>query len=141
MFESIGKKIMSLAKIVAWIGIIASVVIGTVQISVDETFIFSGIIVILMGSLVSWLSSFLLYGFGKLIDNTDILVAASIGKNGIVQKKSISQQGQKKDQVSKVVEKDEDLFDEALLKLEDLREKGEITEEQYQDMVYQHYFK
>ena len=87
MFESIGKKIMSLAKIVAWIGIIASVVIGTVQISVDETYIFSGIIVILMGSLVSWLSSFLLYGFGKLIDNTDILVAASIGKNGIVQKK------------------------------------------------------
>ena len=141
MFESIGKKIMSLAKIVAWIGIIASVVIGTVQISVDETYIFSGIIVILMGSLVSWLSSFLLYGFGKLIDNTDILVAAFIGKNGIVQKKSIGQQGQKKDQVSKVVEKDEALVDEALLKLEDLREKGEITEEQYQDMVYQYYFK
>ena len=40
----------------------------------DEDLEFLGFVVMVIGSLVSWVSSFTLYGFGQLIENTDQLV-------------------------------------------------------------------
>lgn len=82
MFNNIGRKIKVLASIIAWIGIIASIIVGVnfiVQ-STDDIFadipytlITLGIGIMIVGSLLSWLSSFLLYGFGELIENSAII--------------------------------------------------------------------
>ena len=75
MFENIGKKIKGLASVVTWLGVLMSFVIGIIIFnSVDSGFL--AFVIILGGSLISWISSFFLYGFGQLIDNSDKLVRA-----------------------------------------------------------------
>ena len=98
MFSNIGKKIKTLAKIICWLGIIASVIyaitIWSAGSQVRETVTWSsssyyngmpiyetgrsaapstflpGLIVLVIGCLLSWAGSFCLYGFGELIDRT-----------------------------------------------------------------------
>ena len=77
MFDNIGSKIKSLAQIVCWLGIIVSAVSGlAIMISNEET-VFVGLLIILLGSIGSWIGSFVLYGFGQLIENSDTLVEIS----------------------------------------------------------------
>ena len=72
MFSNIGGKIKGLAVAICVLGIIASVISGIYLISLHESFILSGIITIVVGVLVSWLSVFTLYGFGELIENSQL---------------------------------------------------------------------
>ena len=94
MFSNIGRKIRVLAKVFCWLGIIGSVIIGVLMISGSSYFTaisgnlgddaaafaagslgaFGGIVFIIVGSLLSWISSFALYGFGELVDNSSKLV-------------------------------------------------------------------
>lgn len=73
MFNNIGGKIKTLAKFVAWIGIIGSIIGGIALIATDDAFIATGIIVLLGGSLLSWIGSFFTYGFGELIERTCLI--------------------------------------------------------------------
>ena len=75
MFDNIGGKIKTLAKVVCWIGIVASVILGLLSMNVITALLIMGI-----GSLSSWIGSFMTYGFGQLIENTDILVKQSQGE-------------------------------------------------------------
>lgn len=79
MFNNMGRKIKVLAKILCWIGIIASAVFGFLfGTKDDETLsLIIGIAIIIFGTLFSWIGSFLLYGFGQLVENSDILVQNS----------------------------------------------------------------
>jgi len=89
MFNNIGGKIKGLAKFLCWLGIILSVIIGVIMIiaaasSRSYTFdsygekitlstggsIVAGILVIVFGSLASWIGSFFMYGFGELVENS-----------------------------------------------------------------------
>ena len=83
MFTNIGGKIKALAKVVCWIGIILSVIFGIISIvtgnemsnsrysSVDGSgMVTSGWTMLILGPLLSWVGSFVLYGFGELIDRT-----------------------------------------------------------------------
>lgn len=76
-FNNIGRKIKILAKTITGIGITASVIYGIVVVwqSNSPIFIIQGLLTMIVGSLISWLSSVTLYGFGQLIENTDILVS------------------------------------------------------------------
>lgn len=74
MFDNIGSKIKTVAKVVCWIGIIASIIIGFVLMVQDDDTAFAGILTMILGSLGSWIGSFMTYGFGQLIENSDILV-------------------------------------------------------------------
>ena len=90
MFSNIGRKIKMTAKVFCWIGIIASVVGGIGMIAAGFTgllpqasavaTILSGIGTALLGSLLSWVGSFMMVGFGELVENTAI-IAASMGKS------------------------------------------------------------
>ena len=73
MFDNIGGKIKTLAQVICWIGIACSVVFGIAVVANEYTRLL-GIAIIVLGPLLSWVSSFLLYGFGQLIENTDMLV-------------------------------------------------------------------
>jgi len=94
MFSNIGEKIKKLAAIICWIGIICSLILGIVvvvapnsinynynyRVNVNGTTVASsnnvaaqvvtGVILFVIGSLASWIGSFLLYGFGELVSNS-----------------------------------------------------------------------
>ena len=71
MFSNIGGKIKTLATVVTWFGLIASFLVGICMLFVETI---SGFIIMIVGGLLSWIGSFTLYGFGQLIENTDIIV-------------------------------------------------------------------
>ena len=79
MFDNIGNRIKVLAVILTLLGIVASFIVGTVFLDFeyveDKTLrIIIRLFIIVGGSFLPWVSSFLLYGFGQLIENTDKLV-------------------------------------------------------------------
>ena len=77
MFTNIGHKIKILAQILCWGGIIISVGIGISLFDVSEL---TGCIVLLAGPCISWPSSFFMYGFGQLVENSDIIADHLIAK-------------------------------------------------------------
>ena len=87
MFNNIGRKIKTFAKVMCWIGIIASVVAGLAMIAgsfssyAPAAGIVTGILTAVLGSLFSWVGSFVMVGFGELVENT-AEIAANTRKNG-----------------------------------------------------------
>lgn len=79
MFDNIGGKIKGVAAAFTWIGIALSSLTGLVVMFSNEDTPLPGLLIIIIGCLASWLSSLTLYGFGQLIENSDILVEQ--GKN------------------------------------------------------------
>ena len=105
MFNNIGAKIKGLAKVLTWLGIIVSVIAGFTVIfsgnllsgvlgslnsyggynsygynaprGVSGGMVAAGIAVMVFGSLFAWIGSFLLYGFGHLIENSDKIASRS----------------------------------------------------------------
>ena len=90
MFSNIGRKIKITAKVFCWIGIIISVAGGVGMIVAGFSgmlpqagsivTILGGIGTALLGSLLSWVGSFLMVGFGELVENS-AEIAASTRKN------------------------------------------------------------
>lgn len=76
MFENIGGKIKTLAKVLCWVGIIVSIILAIIMFisagdaSYSEEGLYRGLGFgfLLVAPLLSWISSFLLYGFGELIE-------------------------------------------------------------------------
>lgn len=73
MFQNIGGKIKGLAKVAFCIGAIASVILGLFLLISGEGIIgdvcfIIGPVFLILGPILSWLSSFVLYGFGELVD-------------------------------------------------------------------------
>ena len=71
MFTNIGGKIKTTAAVCCWIVIIASVISGIAMMFNDVPG--AGLLTIIVGPLVGWLSSFMLYGFGELVENSCIM--------------------------------------------------------------------
>ena len=71
MYSNIGKKIMTLAVIIAVIMMLASFGFGIYLLTEDRTA--EGALTMVFGPIVSWISGFFLYGFGRLIDNSDYI--------------------------------------------------------------------
>lgn len=91
MFDNIGGKIKGLAKTVCWIGIGISVFTGFIFVIIgaensygpfDNVLAPLGWFIMIGGSFLSWIGSFLLYGFGQLIENSDKLVELNGGTTG-----------------------------------------------------------
>ena len=98
MFNNIGIKIKTLAKVLAVLGIVGSILLGLIIIIAGSSFSFEtptgetinasspaiavvlGLCVMIFGSLSSWISNFILYGFGQLVENTDKMVEAKSTK-------------------------------------------------------------
>ena len=77
MFENIGEKIKTLALVTTWVGIITSILSGFILLIGGAV---EGLLIMILGSLGSWIGSFVLYGFGQLITNTDAIAAAAANK-------------------------------------------------------------
>lgn len=119
MYENIGKKIKVLAQVVAWIGIIASVIAGICFIIVGGYYgggamILAGFAVMIVGAFFSWISAFFTYGFGELVDNSAIIA----GK-------------QKADASEAYRAPVQETVDPRRQALDKMRREGLITEEEY----------
>lgn len=76
MFTNLGGKLMMMAKILCWLGIVASVIAGIVMLATSRGnagMIVGGILVIVIGSLVSWIGSWAMYGLGEVVKEAEQL--------------------------------------------------------------------
>ena len=68
MYDNIEKKIKGLAKVLFIAGILASILLGIIFIATDMLIL--GLVLIFVGLPLSLISSWLIYGFGELIERT-----------------------------------------------------------------------
>lgn len=71
MFDNIGSKIKTAAEIIAVAGIVISVLLGITMI-LSANFL-GGAVTAVVGSLLSWVGSFALYGLGRLVENSEVI--------------------------------------------------------------------
>lgn len=80
MYDKIGKKLMTLAKYICFSGIAASA-LAAIMIWVDDTKpepdFLSGLVVLVTGSLASWVGSWLTYAVGQMTDDIHTIRAGS----------------------------------------------------------------
>ena len=96
MFDNIGRKIKGLASAVTWIGIILSIISGISMLSSSGGLLaIPAILVMALGSLFSWLASLTLYGFGQLIENSDI-IAEEYNRKNEKHEKAVAKSNEKK---------------------------------------------
>ena len=76
MFDNVGSKIKGVSKFFCWIGIICSVLLGSVLVAAGinmpnggATSII-GIVVMIVGSFMSWVGSLITYGIGEMVHNS-----------------------------------------------------------------------
>ncbi len=69
MFRNIGGKIKTLAALIAILGIAASVIVGIVLMISTKKLVGIGFLVMLLGALVSWISSWGLFALGENTEN------------------------------------------------------------------------
>ncbi len=74
MYKNIGGKIKKRSQLIAIVEIIAVVIIGiNLMSSLGAVGIIVGLCIIIVGCLVAWLSSWLLYGFGEIIEKVCLI--------------------------------------------------------------------
>lgn len=66
MFDKIGEKLKAVATVVCFIGIIGFIALGCILISQEQAVI--GVVIMVLGSVLSWVASLGMYGFGELIE-------------------------------------------------------------------------
>ena len=118
MFDNIGKKIKTLAKVTAIVGIVCSFVTGLFMIMnyyFHEELLLEGILVIVLGSLGSWIGCFVLYGYGEKVDKICEIERHVRGVSP----------------AAKEEDKSDKKYDEALAKLDNLYIRNVITHEDY----------
>lgn len=85
MFNNIGRKIKGLATFLTIVGIVASFITGFVIIGASKgqgPSVLIGLLVMALGSVLSWVSSFLLYGFGQLVESAQNIERELTGESG-----------------------------------------------------------
>lgn len=68
MFDRIGEKIKSVAKVIFWFGVVVGLIVAYFIGEAGHSYV--AIFVFLVSFLISWLGTYLLYGFGELVDNS-----------------------------------------------------------------------
>lgn len=72
-YNNIGGKIKGLAKFLFGIQVITIVIGGLILVAQGNDSFVTGLLIILFGPIIAWISSWFLYGFGQLIENSDII--------------------------------------------------------------------
>lgn len=116
LYGNIGRKIKTLAFVWAIIQAVGAFIAGIVLMADDEDLIPVGLLIALLGPVVAWIMTWLLYGFGDLIEKTGEIARNTRG--GMVK----SEAQAKIDQ-------------ERINKFEVLRAQGLISEEEYRQAM------
>lgn len=93
MYENIGMKIKNLSKLIFGLETALAIIIALIYLFGDGRAIFIGLLILIIGPIVAWLSSLVLYGFGELIDKT-----SEVAKNTRYFKKMLSSTEEEKEE-------------------------------------------
>lgn len=116
MKNETGEKIKGLARTIFIVEIIFAIIAGIALMVSKENLIIIGLLVLFGGCLIAWVSFWLLYGFGEIID-----------KLYYIEKNTCVGEHKSKAQSNVVYER--------IDKIEKLRSQGLITEEEYQQVI------
>lgn len=116
MYNNIGGKIKGLAVAAFIFNLIVPIIACIAISSIDDEFIPIGIIVLIVGFFFAWVSTWLLYGYGELIEKT---CAIERNTRGSLPK-------------SEIQAKNDNLREN---KINELRAKGLITVSEYEKMI------
>ena len=101
MYDNIGGKIKNWAVWIFVVEAIAAVIGGIALIANNNGLV--GFLTVVLGPIAAWVSSWLLYGFGQLIENSDIIAAEYSRKNEkhekVIAKNNEKKQVQRKKQI------------------------------------------
>lgn len=75
MYDNVGNKLKTISVLFMVLGVLLSIVTGIILIVISNSFMLYGVIIIIIGPILSWIGSLVLYGFGQLVENSDILVS------------------------------------------------------------------
>lgn len=112
MYDNIGKKIKGLAVVSFILMALVPIFVGMSFISEGDFLMVIGLIIAVVGPILSWIFSLLLYGFGELVDKTCDIERNIRG----TESESVSQS-------------------ERISKIEELYSLGLITEDEYQQAI------
>ena len=119
MYTNIGKKIKLLAKIEFYILAALAVIAGIILIAAEDALL--GLLVIFGGTFISWVSTWLFYGFGEIID-----------KLCDIEKNTRGDFSASSDSFPPFLQSEKSKAElERIAKIEKLYSKGLITEEEY----------
>ena len=79
-YDNVGSKIQGLAQALAVVEAVCAIISGIILIASGGISVLFGALLFVLGPIVAWISSLFLYGFGLLIENSDILVANNLEK-------------------------------------------------------------
>lgn len=71
MYDNVGKKIMTLAKVLGWVFLIAGIITAIVFMSFGWKFFI--VITPLIGGAILYILTWFLYGFGQLVDDVSAM--------------------------------------------------------------------
>lgn len=130
MFSNIGGKIKSLAVCACTCGIVFSIIYGIyIMTTLRNSHALTGLLIIIFGSLLSWIGSFVLYGFGQLVENSDTSV--EMLKNiGLIIKGPSDDDNNKC--FSDTEKKTSAHYEECLVKLKKLYDAGGVDSDEYE---------
>ena len=113
MYSKIGNKIKNFTMIISAVGIILAFLTGLGIIMSDDDLVFLGIIIMIMiiCTILFWISGFVLYGFGELIER---LISID---NNLIKYISYKEPHQKKTQQDFLSKKDIDAMEDKQNKL------------------------
>ena len=133
MYDNIGNKIKILAKVTFVLCAISSLLAGIVLMATSEYMVVAGLIIMVVGSLFSWIASWFMYGFGELIEKTSAIERNTRGGGNSSVCVKDNEEKQNVSSVKKVDVVDE--IEDRNEKIKKLFEKGLITEEEYQRAI------
>ncbi len=99
MFENVGSKVKTLARVVCWIGIIGSIIGGIAIMAQGENLFLVGILSAVLGSFFSWIGSLSLYAIGEAAENSAIAANLAIKAD------------MERENTNKISSEERDLFD------------------------------
>ena len=73
LYTNIGKKIQTWAKWIFIVEAIGAIIAGFVLIAEDVHLILVALLTVILGPIAAWVSSWLMYGFGKLIEDVEAI--------------------------------------------------------------------
>ena len=136
LYSNIGSKIKNWAK---WVFIVEAIssVIGAICMMAsaeDSWMLVVGMIVLVVGPLIAWVSSWLLYGFGEIIVKLTAIERNTRSTNADKEESSVHTNEENEQQVH-ILTDEEKVRKQKIARIAELRKKGLITEEMYQNAI------
>lgn len=114
MYENIGKKFMLLAKVVFYIGTAICIILGLYFLFKGSDFVLTGLLLMIVGPIITWVATWGLYAFGQLVD--DVEKIRSQGKKVAVVSSERSTIMKKKDENTEIeLEEPKDVIAKSLV--------------------------